>query len=206
MLYVGLTGNIASGKTEVTRRLASLGATIVDADELARRVVAKGAPGYSRVVERWGSEILAPDGSLDREALRHTVFADKGELDELNAILHPLITGLRNEMVQEARDRGDGVLVYAVPLLFERQLAEEFDRIILVDAPADLRFERLVANRGVSAEDAGNMIASQMPAELKRARADFVIENGGSLQDLYEQIDTVWVRLTAIGARSSLAG
>ena len=206
MLYVGLTGNIASGKSEVANRLASLGATIVDADEIARRVIAKGSPAYAKVVERWGPQIVASDGSLDREALRHTVFADKRELDELNAIVHPVITKLRNEMVDDARARGDAVLVYAVPLLFERQLAAEFDTIILVDAPTDLRFERLVAKRGVSAEDAGNMISSQMPAELKRARADLVIENGGSLEELHDQVDSVWARLTAIGARSSLAG
>ena len=170
MLYIGLTGNIASGKSEVASRLSSLGATIVDADELARRAVSKGAVAYDKVVERWGSQVLASDGSLDREVLRHTVFADRDELEELNAIVHPVINQLRSGMVAEARARGDAVLVYVVPLLFERQLAGEFDRIVLVDAPSELRFRRLVALRGVSEEDAANMISSQMPAELKRAR------------------------------------
>jgi dephospho-CoA kinase len=205
MLYVGLTGNIASGKSEVATRFAARGATIVDADILARDAVAVGSPAFERVVARWGNGVLAPDGSLDREALRHTVFADPAQLEELNAIVHPGVNKLRRKMVAEARKRGDAVLVYVVPLLFERRLAGEFDKIILVDAPPELRLERLVELRGVSPQDAANMISAQMPAELKRARANFVIENDGSLEQLDEQVDDVWSRLTASGARSSLA-
>jgi len=205
MLYVGLTGNIASGKSEVATRFAARGATIVDADILARDAVAVGSPAFERVVARWGNGVLAPDGSLDREALRHTVFADPAQLEELNAIVHPGVNKLRRKMVAEARKRGDAVLVYVVPLLFERRLAGEFDKIILVDAPQELRLERLVDLRGVSPDDAANMISAQMPAELKRARANFVIENDGSLERLDEQVDDVWSRLTASGARSSLA-
>jgi dephospho-CoA kinase len=205
MLYVGLTGNIASGKSEVATRFAELGATIVDADVLARDAVAIGAPAYKRVVERWGPEILSADGSLDREALRHTVFADKDQLDELNGIVHPSINRLRRKMVDAARKRGDAVLVYVVPLLFERRLADEFDQIVLVDAPMEVRLDRLVRLRGVTEDDAANMIAAQMVAELKRARADFVIENDGSLEQLNEQVEAVWERLTAIAAASSLA-
>jgi dephospho-CoA kinase len=205
MLYVGLTGNIASGKSEAATRFAQRGATIVDADVLAREAVAIGAPAYERVVARWGKEILAPDGTLDREALRHTVFADPAQLEELNAIVHPGVNKLRRKMVAEARKRGDAVLIYVVPLLFERRLAGELDQIILVDAPQELRLARLVQLRGVSPEDAANMISAQMPAELKRARANFVIENDGSLERLDEQVNDVWSRLTAPAARSSLA-
>jgi dephospho-CoA kinase len=205
MLYVGLTGNIASGKSEVATRFAELGATVVDADVLARDVVAVGSPAYERVVERWGPEILSADGSLDREALRHTVFADKDQLDELNAIVHPSINRLRRKIVTAARKRGDPVLVYVVPLLFERRLANEFDQIVLVDAPMELRLDRLVRLRGITEEDAANMIAAQMVAELKRARADFVIENDGSLEQLNEQVTAVWERLTAIATAPSLA-
>ena len=205
MLHVGLTGNIASGKSAASARFASLGATIIDADVLARDVVAVGSPGYDRVVERWGRAIMAADGSLDREALRHTVFADKAQLDELNAIIHPDIRKLRRKLVTEARKRGDAVLMYVAALLFERRLANDFDQVILVDAPVELRLDRLVQLRGVSPEDAANMIAAQMRAELKRARADFVIENDGSLEQLHERVDEVWERLTATSGRPSLA-
>ena len=206
MLYVGLTGNIASGKSEAATLFESHGATIVDADVLSREAVAIGSVAYERVVARWGREVLSADGSLDREALRHTVFADKEQLEELNAIVHPGVNKQRKKMVAEARKRGDAVLIYVVPLLFERRLAAEFEKIILVDAPMELRFERLVQLRGVSEEDATNMIAAQMRAELKRAGADFVIENDGSLQHLKAQVKSVWERLTANGGRSSLAG
>lgn len=205
MLYVGLTGNIASGKSAVADRFAELGATVVDADVLARDAVAVGTPAYQKVVARWGSHVLQPDGTLDREALRHKVFADKTQLDELNSIVHPDVNKLRRKMVTEARKRGDAVLIYVVPLLFERRLANEFDQIILVDAPKETRFDRLTRLRGVSEEDSANMISAQMLAELKRARADFVIENDGSLEELREKVDEVWERLTAIDAPSSLA-
>jgi dephospho-CoA kinase len=134
------------------------------------------------------------------------VFGDQDELEELNSIIHPGVALLRDDRVAEARARGDAVLMYVVPLLFERHLADEFDQIILVDASRELRMQRLVAQRGVSADDAANMIAAQMPAELKRARADFLIENTGSIAQLYEQVDHVWDQLTASGDRSSLAG
>jgi len=205
MLYVGLTGNIASGKSAAADRFAELGATVVDADVLARDAVAIGTPAYDEVVDRWGKRILHSDGSIDREALRHAVFADNGQLEELNAIVHPQVNKLRRRIVAAARKRGDAVLIYVVPLLFERRLANEFDQIVLIDAPKETRFDRLTRLRGVSPEDSTNMISAQMLAELKRARANFVIENDGSLQELREEVDDVWSRLTAIDARSSLA-
>ncbi|MGI8508889.1 MAG: dephospho-CoA kinase [Gemmatimonadaceae bacterium] len=206
MLYVGLTGNIASGKTAAAERLAELGATIVDADVLAREAVAPGSDALVRVVERWGGGVLAADGTLDREALRHIVFSDPEQLEELNAIIHPSVWQLRDARVDEARARGDAVLVYVVPLLFERHLAEEFDAIVLVDADRATRRERLTGHRRVAEDDATNMIAAQMPAELKCARADFVIDNDGSLEQLRERVDAVWERLTVLETRSSLAG
>lgn len=205
MLYVGLTGNIASGKTEAADRFAALGATIIDADVLARVAVQPGSPGLERVKARWGAEIVDAAGNLDRARLRHLVFADRDELEALNAIIHPDVTRLRRARVQEARQRGDAVVIYVAPLLFERHLAREFDAIVLVDAPKALRFSRLVTKRRTDPEDAANMIAAQMPAELKRARADYVIENDGSLDELQEQVESVWRRLTARERRSSLA-
>src|SRR5919199_5254234 len=144
MLLVGLTGNIASGKSTVARMLAERGATVIDADVLARRAVEAGTPAYAKVVERWGRKVLAADGGLDRAALRGIVFSNPAELEELNAIVHPEVERMRDRLVAEARARGDRVVICDIPLLFERGIADEFDRIVLVDAPRPLRLERLV--------------------------------------------------------------
>jgi dephospho-CoA kinase len=192
MILIGLTGNIASGKTEVADLLEAKGATIVDADELAREAVAPGTQALDRIRERWGDAILAADGTLRREELRQRVFADAEQLEALNAIVHPEIARLRDERISAARAEGVKVLVYVAPLLFERHLADEFDKIVLVDAPRELRFDRLVRVRGVDEAEAMNMIAAQMPAELKRARADYIIDNVGSLDDLRAGVERVW--------------
>src|SRR6266550_2427321 len=195
MILIGLTGNIASGKSEVARMLADRGATVIDADVLAREAVRPETQALRDIVKRWGKEILKEDGSLDRDALRQIVFADQNELDALNRIVHPGVTRLRDREIAIARERGDQIVVCVIPLLFERNIVEEFDAIILVDAPRPLRLERLVATRGLEATEAMNMIASQMPAELKRARADFVIENDGSLDKLERDVDALWSSL-----------
>src|SRR2546423_13044280 len=192
MLLIGLTGNIASGKSEVARMLAERGATLIDADVLAREAVRPETQALKDIVKRWGKDVLKNDGSLDRTALRQIVFADQNELDALNRIVHPGVTRLRDREIARAKERGDQIVVCVIPLLFERNLVEEYDAIILVDAPRPLRLERLVATRGLEETDAMNMIASQMPAELKRARADFVIENSGSLDHLQRDVDAPW--------------
>jgi dephospho-CoA kinase len=192
MLLIGLTGNIASGKSTVTRLLAARGATIIDADLLARRAVEVGTPAYDRILQRWGPDVLAPDGMLDRAALRERVFEDHDELEELNQIVHPEVTRMRDELVAGARERGDRIVVCDIPLLFENDLAGHFDRIVLVDAPRPMRLERLVRDRGLHEAEAMKMIAAQMPAELKRARADYVIDNTGTLNELAARIDEVW--------------
>jgi len=195
MLLIGLTGNIASGKSEVARMLAERGATLIDADVLAREAVEPDTQALKDIVKRWGKDVLKSDGSLDRGALRQIVFANRNELDALNRIVHPGVTRLRDREIAKARERGDEIVVCVIPLLFERNLVEEFDAIILVDAPRPLRLERLVRTRGLDETDAMNMIVSQMPAELKRARADYVIENNGSLEDLERDVDTLWSSL-----------
>ena len=192
MLLIGLTGNIASGKSTVARLLAARGATIIDADLLARQAVEVGTPAYDKILQRWGRDVLAPDGMLDRAALRERVFADQDELEELNQIVHPEVTRMRDELVAEARDRGDRIVVCDIPLLFENDLAGSFDRIMLVDAPRPMRLERLVRERGLHEAEAMKMIAAQMPAELKRARADYVIDNTRALDDLEARVDEVW--------------
>lgn len=194
-LLVGLTGNIASGKSTVARLLSERGATIIDADVLSRRAVEPGTPAYDRIVERWGSDVVAPDGLFDRAALRNLVFPDHDELEELNRIVHPEVNRLRDRLVADAVGRGDRVVVCDLPLLFEKKMADEFSRIVLVDAPRPLRLERLMRERGLDETEALDMIAAQMPAELKRARADYVIDNTGTLTDLETKVAHVWTEL-----------
>ena len=195
MLLVGLTGNIASGKSTVARLLVQRGATLIDADVLARQAVRRGTPALDAIRERWGDEVLSPDGTLDRGALRERVFGDENELEALNAMVHPEVARLRGQLIMEARARGDRIVVCDIPLLFEKHLTEEFDLLILVDAPRPTRLERLVRDRGLHEADAMQMIAAQMPAELKRARADIVIDNTGTLADLEQRVHEVWARL-----------
>jgi dephospho-CoA kinase len=192
MILIGLTGNIASGKSEVAKMLAERGATVIDADELSREAVAPDTQALNDIIKRWGKDVLNEDGSLDRAALRQIVFADQHELDALNRIVHPGVTRLRDREIARARERGDQIVVCVIPLLFERNLVEEYDAIVLVDAPRPLRLERMVTTRGLEETEAMNMIASQMPAELKRARADYCIENTGSIEDLERDVDDLW--------------
>ena len=205
MLLIGLTGNIASGKSTVARRLTELGATVIDADLLAREAVAPGEPALAAIVDRWGVGVLAPDGSLDRAGLRTRVFSDPVELEALNGIVHPEVGQRRDRLVAAANARGDRVVVCDIPLLFERGLAGDFDKVVLVDAPRDLRLDRIVRDRAIAADDAMKMIASQMPAELKRARADIVVDNQGSIDALHARVDALWADLCAIESRAPFA-
>jgi len=197
MLLVALTGNIASGKSSVASMFASRGATLIDADVLARLAVRVGTPGYDAIVRRWGDSVLSADGVLDRGALRGIVFEQPEELRALNAIVHPVVERMRSELLASSRARGDRLVICDIPLLFENNLADGFDRIVLVDAPRPLRLERLVRDRGLRETEAMAMIAQQMPADLKRARADFVIDNDGSRDALAQRVDEVWRALSA---------
>ena len=195
MLRIGLTGNIAAGKSSVARVWRSLGATVVDADELARRAVEPGTPGLARIVEAWGPAVLDADGALDRAALRRIVFADPEARARLEEIVHPAVYALRGEEYRLAGERGERRVVADVPLLFEVGMADEFDVVVLVDAPEEERLRRLVEDRGLDPEEAVRMIDAQMPAELKRARADVVIENVGTPAELEARAAEVWAEL-----------
>lgn len=192
MLTFGLTGNIASGKSAVAARLAALGAPVVDADILAREAVEPGRPALAAIRARWGDAVLRRDGSLDRAALRRIVFVDPVERAALDAIVHPAVARLRHAAVETARRRGEPLLVCDIPLLFEAGLEREVDRIILVDAPEAVRRERIVRDRGLAAAEADAMIAAQWPAAAKRARADRVIDNDGTLEALDARVEALW--------------
>ncbi len=191
---VAVTGNIASGKSTVSRMLEALGAHRVDADQLARDVVAPGTPALAAIAARWPTA-LAADGSLDRAALRRIVFRAPLERAALEAITHPAIGVLRDAAFAAARHAGAALIVYEVPLLFETGLEPSVDRVVLVDAPEPVRCARLMRDRGLSREDAEAAIAAQMPASEKRARAHHVIDNDGSTAELTEAVRALWTTL-----------
>ncbi|MBI1966349.1 MAG: dephospho-CoA kinase [Gemmatimonadetes bacterium] len=184
MLNIALTGNIASGKSTVVELFRRWGATVVDADELAREAQAPGSEVLAAIARRFGADVLAPNGSLDRPALRAKVMGDDPALAALNAIVHPAVQRRREELHQAAEQRGDLLLVNDIPLLFEVLDPSQFDVVVLVDAPVALRRTRLRTLRDLSNEDSDRMIASQMPAERKRPKSHFVVDNDGTLEEL----------------------
>lgn len=191
-LHIGLTGNIASGKSTVTKQLTELGATVIDADILAREAVAPGSSGYEAVLDHFGPGVLLPTGAIDRAALRARVFKDARERDVLNGIVHPAVARLRQTQFVEATRRGATVVVSDIPLLFEVGLEHTFDGVVLVDAPESLRRERLVRDRGLAPADADAMIAAQWPSQKKRARATWVIDNDGTREQLQARVAAWW--------------
>lgn len=193
MVKVGLTGGIGAGKSEVSRLLASYGAVIVDADKIAREVVEPGTPGLAAVVEEFGADILAPDGTLDRPKLGGIVFSDPGKLKALNAIVHPLVGARSAEL--EASAGPDAVVVHDVPLLTENGLAPLYDLVVVVDAAPQTQLDRLVRLRGMAADEAKSRMAAQATREQRLAVADLVIDNDGPLEALEPQVRAVWERL-----------
>ena len=204
MLNVALTGNIAAGKSTVIELFRGWGATIIDADELVRQAQAPGGEVLAAIAQRFGSDVLEPNGSLDRAALRSKVMGDQAALDALNAIVHPAVRRRRDDLAREARERGDVLVVNDIPLLFEVLDPGQFDVVVLVDAGLPLRRTRLRAMRGLSNEEADRMIAMQMPAERKRLRSDCVIDNDGSLPQLERAAREVFEALRRRAARAAL--
>jgi dephospho-CoA kinase len=194
VIRVGLTGGIASGKSEVARLLAARGAVIVDADALAREAVAPGTPGLDAVVAEFGSEVLAADGSLDRARLGRVVFADEGRRRALEAILHPYVGRRSAELMAAAAP--DAVVVYDVPLLVEKNLQAGYDVVVVVDASDETRMHRLVDLRGMVEEDARARMSAQASRAERLAVADHLVENDGDLERLRLRVDQLWRRLT----------
>ncbi|MGA4982642.1 dephospho-CoA kinase [Streptomyces cellulosae] len=193
MLTVGLTGGIGAGKSEVSRLLVECGAVLIDADRIAREVVEPGTPGLAAVVEAFGEDILAEDGSLDRPRLGALVFNDPEKLATLNSIVHPLV-GARSRELEEAAPE-DAVVVHDVPLLTENGLAPLYDVVIVVDAGPETQLDRLVRLRGMSEEDARARMAAQATREQRRAIADIVIDNDVPLDELERRVKEVWADL-----------
>ncbi|MGH7537157.1 MAG: dephospho-CoA kinase [Gemmatimonadales bacterium] len=195
MLNVALTGNIAAGKSTVVDFFRRWGATIIDADELVREAQAPGTPVLAAIAKRFGADVLLPDGSLDRTALRTKVMGDEAALAALNALVHPAVRRRRDALLDAAWKRGDALVVSDIPLLFEALDPAQFDVVVLVDAPIAVRRARLRALRGLSAEEADRMLAAQMGAERKRKRSHLVIDNDGTLEDLEQRARTVYAEL-----------
>jgi dephospho-CoA kinase len=190
---IGLTGGIGSGKSTVAARFASLGAVVIDADALAREVVAVGTPGLAAVIERFGAQMLGPGGELDRPKLGKLVFADPQALADLNAIVHPLVAARTAELMAAADP--DATLVYDVPLLVENGLQGAYDAVVVVQAPLPVRLARLAA-RGLAEDEARSRIAHQASDADRQAVATVLIDNAGSLADLHAEVDSAWRRLT----------
>lgn len=191
MLLVGLTGGIGSGKSTVARLLEERGAVVFDADVFAREAVAPGTPGHHAVVERFGANVLAPGGELDREALAAIVFADPAARRDLEAIVHPEVRRLLAEGCDRYRDT-DRVVVFGAPLLIETGMHSAFDLLIVVAAPVETQIARLLRDRGMSEAQARARIDAQAPTAEKIAYAHFVVDNDGSPEDLERRIDEVW--------------
>ncbi|NUP53531.1 MAG: dephospho-CoA kinase [Catenulispora sp.] len=192
-LNVGLTGGIGSGKSEVLKRLAQHGATVVDADRAARLVVEPGTEGFEEVVKEFGPEVVGPDGALDRAKLGAIVFADADRRAALNAIVHPRVAALMAEWAASAPP--GGIVVYDIPLLVEGGADRGYAAVIVVDADDEVRYARLLANRGMSRADAAARMAAQASRADRLAAADHVITNNGSLADLDHEVDRVWSEL-----------
>ncbi|SKC70670.1 dephospho-CoA kinase [Krasilnikoviella flava] len=196
MLRIGLTGGIAAGKSVVARRLAELGAVVVDHDVLAREVVAPGTVGLEEVVAAFGDGVLAADGSLDRPALGRVVFGDVDARARLEGILHPEIRRIaaeREALAGAADDRA--VVVHDIPLLVETGQADHFHLLVVVHAPAEQRVARLVAGRGLDEGEARARVGAQATDEERSAVADVVLDGTGTEDGLCEQVDTLWQRL-----------
>ena len=196
MQRIGLTGGIASGKSAVAGRLAEHGAAVIDHDVLAREAVRPGSTTLDAIVAEFGPGVLADDGSLDRPALGRIVFADPDALERLNGIVHPAVRRLSAEReAAVAAARTGAVVVHDIPLLVETGQADAFHLLVVVQAPAEQRMRRLVEGRGLSRAEAKRRVAAQATEEERLAVADVVLDGTGSVEDLHQQVDALWVRI-----------
>jgi len=196
VLNVAVTGNAAAGKSTVVKWFRDWGARVIDADQLVREVEAPGSPVLAAIARRFGPQVLKADGSLDRDQLRGRVMGDDNALASLNAIVHPAVRRLRAELAKDAQAGGAKVLINEIPLLFEVMNPEDFDLVVLVEAPVATRHDRLVEHRNLEPDDADRLIGSQMASERKRERSHIIIENNGSLAELERKARDAWKTIT----------
>jgi len=192
---LGLTGGIGSGKSTVSARLAAHGAIVIDYDLLAREAVEPGTPALAAIAERFGDDVIAADGTLDRTALGAVVFGDDAARHDLEAITHPAIFDLAIALEATAAD--DAVVVHDHPLLVEVGMDAFCDLVVVVDVPEDVQVERLVTLRGMTEADARARLAAQGSREERVAVADIVLDNTGSIEDLEARVDEIWTRISA---------
>ncbi len=195
MIQVALTGNIAAGKSTVLDLFRSWGATVIDMDQLAHEAVEPGSPVLGQVAAEFGADLLQAGGALDRAALRHRVMGDPARRERLNHIVHPEIQRRAGVLVAEAARRGDPIVVLDIPLLFEVLDPRSFDVVVLVDAPPEIRRERLIRQRGMSPDDADVLLRAQQASGPKRARSDIVIDNDGPRDRLEVRAGAAWQKL-----------
>ncbi|HND85349.1 MAG TPA: dephospho-CoA kinase [Pseudobdellovibrionaceae bacterium] len=188
MKWIGITGGIGTGKSTVAEIIRERGLSIVDADQVAREVVQPGSPGLQSVVDQFGSQVLNQDQSLDRQALAQIVFQDPKKLELLEQILHPLIQARVAHYKERFRASGASFAFYDIPLLFEKNMKNQFDLVIVVNAPREQIIERLRRRNKWSSQEIESRIRAQIPLDQKIAAADFVVQNDGDLAHLREQV------------------
>lgn len=195
MKWIGLTGGIASGKSTVGKILRDLGLPVIDADSLARHVVMPGASGLAAIAQTFGQEFILPDGSLDRARLGQLIFSEAPSRARLEGILHPLIQELKNAERLRLESEGCDLAFYDIPLLFEKNLARDFDKTILVYCSEAEQLDRLVVRDKLPVEEARKRIAAQLPIDSKIKMADYVIFNRGSAAELKANTMTILAEL-----------
>ena len=193
-MRIGLTGGIASGKSTVARKLEQLGAFTIDADVLARDVVALGTEGLKAVVARFGNSVLAADGSLDRSALARVIFAAPQARADLNAIIHPLVRERAAEL--EAAAPVGAVVVHVIPLLVETGQQDRFDAVVVVDTTVEEQLRRLTRRDGLTQTEAEQRVAAQASREERLGAATHVIDSSGPVRETMRQVDELWQNLS----------
>ena len=195
MVIVGLTGNVAAGKSAVAELWREAGVPVVSADQLARAAVEPGSAALARIADLFGADALNDDGTLDRAAVRRLVFHDEEALRLLEAIVHPEVRRLRDDWTERRRREGAPLVVWEIPLLFETGMENDVDVVVVVDAPAEVRRRRVVETRGLTEAEAEAVMAAQQPAEAKRSRADIVLANAGTRAGLAARAAEALARL-----------